>query len=93
MLHGFFLPSIILVYDLFDSPDFAALQADFYSVWMGLGFCQDILYDTFRQFTGKLIFFQNNANKHAGFYACTLSTVHFVPVSSRNALKSRLPGE
>jgi len=44
-------------FNLFDSPDGPAFEADFNTMGLGRGFCQDIFHDSFGKFSGSLILF------------------------------------
>jgi hypothetical protein len=63
-------------FNLFDSPDFTASQTDFNTMGMGWGVCQDIFHNSFGEFTGSLILFQNDENPKASLYVIPIHAIH-----------------
>lgn len=47
----------VSIVNLFDSPDRPAFQADLNAMGMGWRFCQNILHNSFCEFSGSLILF------------------------------------
>lgn len=56
-MHWFASGTRFSTFNIFDSPDGPAFQADFNTMGMGRGLCQDIFHYSFGKLTGSLILF------------------------------------
>ncbi len=62
--------------ELFHAPYNAAFQTNLDPMWMCGGFCENILDDAFRKFSGSLILFQYNLNTRSRFDVRPCDSVH-----------------
>ena len=69
--------------DFFYPTDDAAGEANFYSVRMGGGLCENILNDSLRQFACALVLFLDNLNPCSRFNIGPVSSTHLCPCLHR----------
>jgi hypothetical protein len=60
----------------FDSSDHTIFQANFNTMGMYWGFCQDIFYNSFGEFSGSLILFENDGNLKADLNIAPIHAIH-----------------